>query len=69
MSLVGVPEGFSMKAVGIESDDPRSMVIPIDQDITKELRVQVFAPPQADLISLSQSASTSETLKRVKPSW
>ncbi|WP_321448835.1 cytochrome c oxidase accessory protein CcoG [uncultured Cohaesibacter sp.] len=49
MSLVGVPEGFSMKAVGIESDDPRSMVIPIDQDITKELRVQVFAPPKADL--------------------
>nr|WP_321458412.1 cytochrome c oxidase accessory protein CcoG [uncultured Cohaesibacter sp.] len=49
MSLVGVPEGFSMKAVGIESDNPRSMVIPIDQDITKELRVQVFAPPKAKL--------------------
>jgi hypothetical protein len=25
------------------------MIIPIDQDITKELRVQVFAPPKAKL--------------------
>nr|WP_321462381.1 cytochrome c oxidase accessory protein CcoG [uncultured Cohaesibacter sp.] len=49
LSLVGVPEGFSMTAVGIESDDPRAMVIPIAQDITKELRVQVFAPPKAKL--------------------
>ena len=49
LSLVGAPEGFTIKAVGIDSDDPRSMVIPIDQDITKELRVQVFAPPKAGL--------------------
>ena len=49
LSLVGAPEGFSMKAVGIESTDPRTMIVPIDQDITKELRVQVFAPAGAQL--------------------
>ncbi|PLW74898.1 cytochrome c oxidase accessory protein CcoG [Cohaesibacter celericrescens] len=49
LSLVGAPEGFSLKAVGIENDSPRMITIPIDQDITKELRIQVFAPKGAKL--------------------
>ena len=49
LSLVGAPEGFTMSAVGVESNNPKSMIVPIDQDITKEIRVQVFAPPKANL--------------------
>ncbi len=44
LSLEGAPEGFLMKAVGVKSEDPQKMIVPIDADITKELRVQVFAP-------------------------
>ncbi|MCV6547137.1 MAG: cytochrome c oxidase accessory protein CcoG [Cohaesibacter sp.] len=49
LSLEGVPQGFSMKAVGIETGNPKSIIVPIDADITKELRVQVFAPKGAKL--------------------
>ena len=49
LSLVGAPEGFRLNAVGIDSSNATSMIVPIQQDITKELRVQVFAPPKAKL--------------------
>ncbi|MCT4655945.1 MAG: cytochrome c oxidase accessory protein CcoG [Cohaesibacter sp.] len=49
LSLEGMPEGFRMIAVGIKSDEPQKMIVPIQADITKELRVQVFAPKGAKL--------------------
>ncbi|WP_316859037.1 hypothetical protein [uncultured Cohaesibacter sp.] len=30
-------------------DDSRKLIVPIEQDITKELRVQVFAPARSEL--------------------
>ena len=49
LTLVNAPEGFSMKAIGIDNVTPTKLIVPIDQDITKELRIQVFAPPGAKL--------------------
>lgn len=49
LKLVNVPEGFRMNAVGVKSDNPTQMIVKINQDVTKELRVQVFAPPKSKL--------------------
>ena len=49
VSLVNAPEGFAMKAIGVKSDNPTAMIVPIEEDITKELRVQVFAPKGSNL--------------------